>query len=182
MSKSLGNAIGIHEPALEMYGKIMSISDEMMWRYYELLTDVRSDQIVAMKSDAASGKAHPMQLKKDLARMIVADFHSEEAAARAAEDWAKQFQKDEVPQDVEEVEVEFQEIANTERDGFRLDKLLIRCGLADSGADAARKLKQGAVRVEDIVRNHHTYELEGRGLPVRLTIRVGKRIKIAVIR
>src|SRR5499427_6289677 len=182
MSKSLGNAIGIHEPALEMYGKIMSISDEMMWRYYELLTDVRSDQIVAMKSDAASGKAHPMQLKKDLARMIVADFHSEEAAARAAEDWAKQFQKDEVPQDVEEVEVEFQEIANTERDGFRLDKRLIRCGLADSGADAARKLKQGAVRVEDIVRNHHTYELEGRGLPVRLTIRVGKRIKIAVIR
>jgi len=182
MSKSLGNAIGIHEPALEMYGKIMSISDEMMWRYYELLTDVRSDQIVAMKSDAASGKAHPMQLKKDLARMIVADFHSEEAAARAAEDWAKQFQKDEVPQDVEEVEVEFQEIANTERDGCRLDKLLIRCGLADSGADAARKLKQGAVRVEDIVRNHHTYELEGRGLPVRLTIRVGKRIKIAVIR
>jgi len=182
MSKSLGNAIGIHEPPLEMYGKIMSISDEMMWRYYELLTDVRSDQIATMKADAASGKAHPMQLKKELARMIVADFHSAEAAARAAEDWAKQFQKDEVPEDVEEVIVEFQEISNAERDGIRLDRLLVRCGLADSGTDAVRKLKQGSVRVEDIVRNHHTYELGQRGLPVRLPIRVGKRIKIAVIK
>src|SRR5437868_11609811 len=92
MSKSLGNAIGIHEPPLEMYGKIMSISDEMMWRYYELLTDVRSEQIAAMKSDA-----HPMQAKKDLARRIVTDFHSVEAARKAGEDWAKQFQKRETP-------------------------------------------------------------------------------------
>ncbi len=93
MSKSLGNAIGIHEPPLEMYGKVMSISDDMMWRYYELLTDVRAEQIAAMKTDAASGKEHPMALKKELARSIVADFHSAEAAAKAAEDWAKQFQK-----------------------------------------------------------------------------------------
>ena len=82
MSKSLGNAIGIHEPPLEMYGKIMSISDDMMWRYYELLTDVRTDQIAQMKAEAASGKAHPMALKKELARSIVADFHSAEAAAK----------------------------------------------------------------------------------------------------
>src|SRR6266702_4445232 len=98
MSKSLGNAIGINEPPLEMYGKIMSISDEMMWRYYELLTDVQVADIAKMKSEA-----HPMQAKKDLARRIVADFHSAEAAANAGEDWAKQFQKDEVPADVEEV-------------------------------------------------------------------------------
>src|ERR1700684_874218 len=83
MSKSLGDAIGIHEPALEMYGKVMSISDEMMWRYYELLTDVRVDAIAAMKADAASGKAHPMALKKELARGIVADFHSAGAAGKA---------------------------------------------------------------------------------------------------
>src|SRR5271165_2295353 len=86
MSKSLGNAIGIHEPPLEMYGKVMSISDEMMWKYYELLTDVRVEAISAMKADAASGKTHPMALKKELARLIVADFHSPEAAAKAAED------------------------------------------------------------------------------------------------
>src|SRR5579871_892860 len=102
MSKSLGNAIGIHEPPLEMYGKIMSISDEMMWRYYELLTDVQIPEIEKMKRDAASGVSHPMTLKKDLARRIVADFHSAEAATKAADDWAKQFQKDEVPDSVEE--------------------------------------------------------------------------------
>ena len=106
MSKSLGNAVGIHEPPLEMYGKIMSISDEMMWRYYELLTDVQIPEIVCMKLDVAKGAAHPMQLKKDLARRIVADFHSAEAAAKAGEDWAKQFQKDEVPEEVEEISVE----------------------------------------------------------------------------
>ena len=78
MSKSLGNAIGIHEPPLEMYGKIMSISDEMMWRYYELLTDVQVAEIEKMKREA-----HPMQAKKDLARRIVADFHSAEAAAQS---------------------------------------------------------------------------------------------------
>ena len=83
MSKSLGNAIGIHEPPLEMYGKIMSVSDEMMWRYYELLTDVSSADIAKMKQDVASGKAHPMALKKELGRTIVADFHSVEAGVKA---------------------------------------------------------------------------------------------------
>ncbi len=101
MSKSLGNAIGIHEPPLEMYGKIMSISDEMMWRYYELLTDVQVAEIEKMKREA-----HPMQAKKDLARRIVTDFHSAEAAAKAGEDWAKQFQKDEVPENLAPVAVE----------------------------------------------------------------------------
>src|SRR6266852_6111387 len=76
MSKSLNNAIGIHEPPLEMYGKIMSISDQMMWRYHELLTDVSVADIDKMKRES-----HPMQAKKDLARRIVADFHSGEAAA-----------------------------------------------------------------------------------------------------
>jgi tyrosyl-tRNA synthetase len=90
MSKSLGNAIGIHEPPLEMYGKVMSISDEMMWRYYELLTDLQVAEIEKMKQEA-----HPMQAKKELARRIVADFHSAEAAAKAGEDWARDFQKGE---------------------------------------------------------------------------------------
>src|SRR5438445_11731435 len=101
MSKSLGNAIGIQEPPLEMYGKIMSISDQMMWRYYELLTDVQLPEIEKMKRET-----HPMQTKKDLARRIVADFHSAEAATKATEDWAKQFQKGEVPSAVEHVSVD----------------------------------------------------------------------------
>src|SRR5262249_18544380 len=105
MSKSLGNAIGIQEPPLEMYGKIMSISDEMMWRYYELLTDVQLPEIEKMKADVASGQAHPMALKKELARKIVADFHSAEAAVKVGEAWAKQFQRDEVPENVEEISI-----------------------------------------------------------------------------
>src|SRR5213594_1669114 len=90
MSKSLGNAIGIQEAPLEMYGKIMSISDDMMWRYYELLTDVQIAEIEKMKRES-----HPMEAKKDLARQIVADFHSADAATRAAEDWARDFQRNE---------------------------------------------------------------------------------------
>src|SRR6266513_586144 len=100
MSKSYGNAIGIKEPPLEMYGKLMSISDEMMWRYYELLTDVQMAEIARMKRES-----HPMQAKKDLAARIVKDFHSPDAAAKAADDWAKQFQKDEVPESIEEAAI-----------------------------------------------------------------------------
>src|SRR5712672_4697948 len=109
MSKSLGNAIGIHEPPLEMYGKIMSISDEMMWRYYELLTDVQVAEIEKIKRDV-----HPMQAKKELARRIVADFHTGEAATKAGEDWTKLRQKDlheeDVPEGVEEVRVRYEDI------------------------------------------------------------------------
>jgi len=101
MSKSLGNAIGIHEAPLEMYGKLMSVSDELMWRYYELLTDISSAEIDAMKSRVRSGQAHPMQLKKDLAERIVSDFHSPQAARQAADDWAKQFQKGETPESID---------------------------------------------------------------------------------
>src|SRR4030081_1063565 len=101
MSKSLGNAIGIQEAPLEMYGKIMSISDDMMWRYYELLTDVQLAEIAKLKQEA-----HPMQAKKDLARRIVEDFHSAEAATKASEDWAKQFQKNEVTDSIETVDIQ----------------------------------------------------------------------------
>ena len=158
-----------------MYGKVMSISDAMMWRYYELLTDLQVADIEKMKREV-----HPMQAKKELARRIVEDFHSAEAAAKAGEDWAKQFQKDQVPESVDEISVAIADITAGDQYDVRLDRLLVRCGLADSVTDAARKLKQGSVRVEEIVRNHHTYRLNS--LPVRLPIRVGKRIKVAVIR
>ena len=108
MSKSLGNAIGIHEPPLEMYGKIMSVSDEIMWRYYELLTDVSMTEIERMMRET-----HPMQAKKDLAHRIVADFHSADAATKAAEDWAKQFQKNEVPEESEQVPIKFEDVISS---------------------------------------------------------------------
>src|SRR5436305_2240173 len=105
MSKSLGNAIGINEPPLEIYGKIMSISDDMMWRYYELLTDVQIADIEKMKRES-----HPMEAKKDLACRIVTDFHSAEAARKAGEDWAKQFQKRETPDVIEQAMVSLSKI------------------------------------------------------------------------
>src|SRR5215470_8815761 len=171
MSKSLGNAVGIHEPPMEMYGKIMSISDDMMWRYYELLTDVSSAEIAKMKQDVASGAAHPMNLKKNLARAIVADFHSAEAAAKAGEDWAKQFQAREVPDSVEEVEA----AVETTPDGkVRLDKLLAKIGLADSVSDASRKLKQKSVKVNGEV---VTAPLVAIDLRAAFTVQVGRKIK-----
>jgi len=178
MSKSLGNAIGIHEPPLEMYGKVMSISDEMMWRYYELLTDVRTEQIAAMKSDAASGKAHPMALKKELARAIVADFHSKDAASKAADDWAKQFQKDAVPEEVETAPVPFAEVANRDGDGVRLAKLLVKLGLAASTSEADRKIKEGAVSVDGA---KATSPILSARPGATLTLRLGRKIKKATL-
>jgi tyrosyl-tRNA synthetase len=184
MSKSLGNAIGIHEPPLEMYGKVMSISDEMMWRYYELLTDVQVPEIEKMKREA-----HPMQVKKDLARRIVADFHSVEAAAKAGEDWARQFQKNEVPESAEEVPVTLGQVKGERSPPgalmtIRLDILLVLCGLAESVTEAARKLKQGAVRVDnrvDLFSPRMRLPVPTIGQPWKVTLRVGKRMKIAVI-
>jgi len=180
MSKSLGNAIGIDEPPLEMYGKIMSVSDEIMWRYYELLTDVSMSEIEKMKRES-----HPMQAKKELARRIVADFHSADAAVKAGEDWAKQFQKGEVPQDLEEVSVGVEEVGGSidasSRALLRLDRLLVKCGLAASATDAARKLKQGSVRIENQVTNDPRIELTPPP-PKRLALRVGKQLRIAVIK
>jgi tyrosyl-tRNA synthetase len=179
MSKSLGNAVGIHEPPLEMYGKIMSISDEMMWRYYELLTDVQIPEIEKMKREA-----HPMQAKKELARRIVADFHSAEAAAKAGEDWAKQFQKDEVPQDVEMVDIlpeargglGMQDTSDFAENSFpiRLDKLVRHVGLAASNTEAATKIKSGAVSVDAQPVQAVTVNIP---LDQYVTLRVGRRMK-----
>jgi tyrosyl-tRNA synthetase len=193
MSKSYGNYIGINEPPQEIYGKVMSISDELMWRYYELLTDVSIPQIEQMKADVVSGKRHPMELKKALARRIVEDFHREQAAKQADENWAKQFQKDEVPENVERVEMSISEVGWTissetgnpvtqgtpNLPGVRLDKVLVKCGLASSGAEATRKIKEGAVRIGANV--YTTTRVSVESLPAELPLRLGKRVKLAVI-
>ena len=180
MSKSLGNAIGIHEPPLEMYGKVMSISDEMMWRYYELLTDVSLQWIKSRRLLIEHGD-NPMVSKKELAHMIVRDFHSEPAGAKAAEDWAKQVQKGEVPSDAPRIAVKLEKIAvvggaaeiqqegsthfalwqtQMEQEGIsvprrieavRLDKMIFEAGFVDSRTEASRKIKARAVRVMDKV-------------------------------
>lgn len=163
MSKSYGNAIGIKEAPLEMYGKLMSISDAMMWRYYELLTDVQMAEIERMQRET-----HPMQAKKDLAARIVKDFHSPDAAAKAAEDWAKQFQKGGVPDEVEEVLIEVSDMRG------RIDKLLARVGLAESVSDAVRKVKQGSVKINGETTADPTTTVD---LSTDVILQVGRKIK-----
>ncbi len=152
MSKSLGNAIGINEPAGEMYGKLMSISDDLMWRYWTLLTDLRVSEIEAMQAEVDGGALHPMQVKKDLARMITAGFHGEAESEIAAAGWAKQFQQGGVSDDAPVVEVSraaegLIALADGGEEAVRLAKLLVLTGLASSAGEATRKLGENAVSV-----------------------------------
>mgnify|MGYP001550066413 CR=1 FL=1 len=179
MSKSLNNAIGIHEPASEMYGKLMSISDELMWKYWTLLTDLRKSEIAQMQADVASGALHPMQAKKNLAHAITGDFHSVAEADAAAENWAKQFQQREVADDLEEVAIAFDAVAGTSPNTVRMAKLLAQAGLASSSSEATRKLAEGAVRIGTEVHKDAMLSLES--LPAKLTVRLGKRAKTVTV-
>jgi len=156
MSKSLGNAIGINEPAAEMYGKLMSINDELMWRYWTFLTDLRQSEIDTMRATVERGDLHPMQAKKNLAHMITAGFHGVEEATAAAENWAAQFQQKGVGaiEDLPEVSVSItsEGLSAPKVDGggtppFRIAKLLQLCGLAASTGEATRKLNENAVSI-----------------------------------
>jgi tyrosyl-tRNA synthetase len=181
MSKSLGNAVGISEAPQEMYGKIMSISDERMWRFYELLTDMSLDEIGGLKHQCAIGEAHPMKVKQDLAKRIVTDFHSAEVAEQAAENWSSIYQKDETPEDLETVEIQFADVAGTSANGtiVKLEKLLHRSGLAESVSDGVRKIKQKAVRIGNEVKADSALLVEN--FPVNITVRVGRKIKRVLI-
>ncbi|MEO8726022.1 MAG: tyrosine--tRNA ligase, partial [Acidobacteriaceae bacterium] len=204
MSKSLGNAIGIHEPAAEMYGKVMSVSDTLMWRFYELLTDLATDEITTLKQAVKSGERHPMQVKHDLAKQIVTDFHTPEAAQHAQENWIKQFSKREVPEDVEEVTYQgalaranFDEtFAGSEekfallgdRDAFvdarkssgraeflKLDQMLSDLQFASSKSEAGRK-----IRIEKAVKINGSaiaVNVIGAVLPFDMVLSLGRKIK-----
>jgi tyrosyl-tRNA synthetase len=178
MSKSLNNAIGINEPPAEMYGKLMSISDELMWKYYVFLTDLRQSEVDTLEAEVAAGKLHPMEAKKRLARTITAGFHGDDAAQAADENWAKMFQQKGESDDLEEVALMFADVAGPKGE-LHIPKLLVRLGLATSGAEASRKIDEKAVRIEgDVSGRLRPWFNE---LPARLTVRLGKRAKVAVI-
>jgi len=175
MSKSLGNAIGINEPPQEMYGKLMSISDELMWKYWVLLTDLKQSEVDALQADVASGAQHPMALKKRLAMTITAGFHGETATASADQNWARMFQQKETAENLEEVRVKAAHFWMGSDMRGRVAKLVTLAGLAESAAEADRKLKEGAVRIDgEIVKQTHIAIPSG----TKTTIRVGKRAKI----
>ncbi len=177
MSKSLGNAIGINEAPGEMYGKLMSISDELMWSYWTLLTDLRQSEIDQMRAHVASGALHPMEAKKRLALTITSGFHGEDAGRHAAENWAKQFQQKETPEDLEEITLPVDELVSVRqpevditglesnlpgvpRNMIRLDKLVAKLGLAPSTTEANRLIKQGAVRIDGGVQKMNVFVVD----------------------
>jgi tyrosyl-tRNA synthetase len=178
MSKSLGNAIGINEPPGEMYGKLMSISDELMWKYWELLTDLRLSQVESLKAAVRAGDLHPMEAKKQLARTITAGFHGEDEAARADENWARMFQQKGESEDLEEVAVA--SAAVTDAQGYlMIPRLLVQMGLAASNSEASRKIAEKAVKVNGDVYGVLRVKLDQQ--PARVVVRLGKRAKVAII-
>ena len=140
MSKSTGNYIGINEAPQEMFGKVMSISDELMWRYYELLTDLRVEEIAALRGAAERGEKNPRDIKADLAKRIVADFHSTADANHAGEEFDRVFKQKQAPDEIEE---------RTVKGGtWELKHLLVELGLASSKAHAKELIKGGGVYLD----------------------------------
>ena len=144
MSKSASNYVGITEPPGEMFGKLMSISDTLMWSYHELLTDLPLAEVEALKARVASGAAHPKHVKAELATRIVADFHSASAAREAAEAFEQRFARREVPTDVEDFR------AKMTNDAGRLTSIMVAADLAKSRAAATRVIAQGGVKVDGV--------------------------------
>jgi len=144
MSKSLGNYIGITEAPEVMFGKVMSISDDLMWRYYLLLTDKSQSEIEEMKARALAGALNPKDAKVALGKLIVSDFHSAGDAERAADEFDRVVRRKEVPTEIETVPLP----EGATKDGaIRVDKLLAKVGLAPSVTEAVRKIKAGAVEI-----------------------------------
>ena len=139
MSKSLGNAIGVQEPPSEIYGKLMSIPDRLLWSYFELLTDLPAAEIAARRQGVESGATNPRDTKAELARTITAQFHGAQAAARAEEDFRRAFSKGELPAEIETTELSPAEPAAA--------RVLVAAGLAASMREARRKIAEGAFSV-----------------------------------
>ena len=166
MSKSLGNYIGINEPPQEIFGKVMSITDDLMWRYYELCTDLPLSEIASLREHANGGQRNPRDIKADLAKRIVADFYSEAEARKAEEEFNAMFRNKQAPETVEEREVSSGQ--------WKLPKLLVELALVPSMAEARRLIEQGGVYVDSERRTQSDFELS-LGKDHAFLIQVGKR-------
>lgn len=173
MSKSLGNYIGIYEEPNEMYGKVMSIPDELMIKYYELATDIHPDEISKIKAGLEDGSYHPRDAKMRLAREITSLYHSEEAAQKAEEQFKAVFQRGGMPDEIPTFEVP-QDIISQE--GVDMARLIVEAGLAPSTSQARRLISQGAIRVN----GEKTDELKNPTLKDQDVVQVGKRNFIRV--
>jgi tyrosyl-tRNA synthetase len=168
MSKSLGNYIGIDEPPREIFGKVLSITDDLMWRYYELCTDVSLDEIARMKQEVADGQLHPKKAKVELAKRIITDFHSAPEAQSAEAEFEKIFVSKETPDEVEEVTLPCSPAP------LWLPKLLVKLALAKSNGEATRLISHGGVTLDGSRVESAELELKA-DVPAEHLIKVGKR-------
>jgi tyrosyl-tRNA synthetase len=166
MSKSLGNYIGITETADNIYGKVMSVSDDLMFRYYDLLSDLTTEQIAVLNSDMNAGQIHPKEVKKKLALELCARFYDKVTAARAEENFERVFKKHDLPDDIPEQEIE------TENGEIWLPRLLANAGMVKGTGEARRMIKQNAVSVDGKKVNDVDYTVSGSN---EVLLKVGKR-------
>lgn len=168
MSKSLGNYIGIDEEPGSIFGKVMSISDELMWKYYLLCTDLTPAQVAERRQRVESGEEHPMEAKKVLAKSIIRDFHDEAAAEAAEAEFRRVFSERQAPTELEETTLPASDEAQL------LTKVITSAGLAESNKDAQRLIAQGGVLVDDVKIDSTRHTLDASGGKSYL-LKVGKR-------
>lgn len=171
MSKSLGNYIGIDEPAGEMFGKVMSISDDLMWRYYELVTDLPLSEIKNLRSKCDAGSENPRNAKVNLAKLIIRDFHSPDAATVAEEEFVKRFVQKEIPDEIEETSMA--------AGNYKLAELLADTGLAASKGEARRLIDQGGVKVNNEKASSANAEIDVTADGVLLQVGKRKFLKVS---
>jgi tyrosyl-tRNA synthetase len=166
MSKSLGNYIGINEPADEIFGKVMSISDELMCRYYELLSDMSLIELDKLKAGIKNGSFHPMEIKKQLGREMVTRYHGTAAAAQAEENFVKRFRDNQTPDEMPEI------ILTVEEEKALLCKILAQADLVKSNSEGRRAIQQGGVKIDGGKISDENLEIACSG---EYIIQVGKR-------
>jgi tyrosyl-tRNA synthetase len=172
MSKSLGNYIGINESPSEMFGKVMSISDELMWRYFELCTDLRLEEISSLRLLAERGEKNPRDIKVDLAKRIITDFHSSTDAQRAEEEFNRIFKNKGLPDEIEE--------HSLPSGSWKLPKLMVETSLAPSMKEARRLIEQGGVYIDNQSISRQDFEVSiSSDRPV--LIQVGKRKFLRIV-
>ena len=169
MSKSLGNYIGINDKPSDMYGKVMSIPDKLLIRYFELLTDISLEELKALKSGINNGEVHPMEAKKRLAKTIVIKYYDEAAAKEAAKEFERVFKEGKLPDDMPEVEIKSDALEDGE---MWIVKLVAATGLVDSNSQARRMIKQGAVKIDDEKYDKINLDVEVKD---GMIVRIGKR-------
>jgi tyrosyl-tRNA synthetase len=191
MSKSLGNYVGITEAPGEMFGKLMSISDELMWTYYELLTDFGSPVIVRLREEVRTGTLHPMDAKMQLAHAIIAGFHGEEAAKKASEEFQRVFRERKAPGEIQEIRLKATPNRDSLVENLPRQKVVIRSqskwsqvlaylGEVESVSDAARIIKQGGLEINGEIVKDPTARLDA-DRAATYDLRIGKKKFLRIV-